>query len=208
MVVRTLIAIALIGLSGAYARSLAHRGAEPQGQPSLERLPRDLAGWSSTDRVVDEETARVLGADRTLHRRYRNRRGEEVGVFLAYFARQQVNAQVHSPRHCLPGGGWRTVELAADTLHLGVQPQPIMRMLVQRQEYRHEILYWFQTRTGSLTSEYALKLNLMMNALRQRPTDVVFVRYDAAHGSAAALRALAAEIDPPLRNALREAGLH
>jgi EpsI family protein len=208
MVVRTLIAVALIALSGAYARSLAHRGAA-HGHPPIEQLPREVAGWSSTDRVVDAETARVLGADRTLHRRYRNRRGEEVGVFVAYFARQQVNAQVHSPRHCLPGGGWRTVELESDTLHpMSGHPQPIMRMLVQRQEYRHEILYWFQTRTGSLTSEYALKFNLMMNALRKRPTDVAFVRYDAPHSSAAALRELAAEIDQPLKNALREAGLH
>jgi len=36
--------------------------------------------------------------------------------------------------------------------------------------------YWFETRSGSLTSEFALKFNLFLNALFMRPTDAAFVR--------------------------------
>ena len=39
------------------------------------------------------------------------------------------------------------------------------------------VLYWYDTRTGRLTSDLDLKFNLMRTALLHRPQDAAFVRW-------------------------------
>jgi hypothetical protein len=38
------------------------------------------------------------------------------------------------------------------------------------------VYYWFRTRSGELTSEYGLKLDLVHNALMFMPTDAALIR--------------------------------
>ena len=40
------------------------------------------------------------------------------------------------------------------------------------------MLYWFWTRSGIITSEYGLKIDLAKNALFRKPTDAAFIRID------------------------------
>jgi len=51
------------------------------------------------------------------------------------------------------------------------------RLLEARKgEKEVKVYYWFLTRSGTLADEYALKLDLVSNALRGHPTDALFVR--------------------------------
>ncbi len=50
------------------------------------------------------------------------------------------------------------------------------KMINSDGKYKEIMLYWFWTRSGIITSEYALKIDLAKNALFRKPTDAAFVR--------------------------------
>ena len=151
--------------------------------------------------------AKVLGADVTLQRVYRNGTQQQVHVYLAYFSRQAVNSQIHSPRHCVPGSGWTIVSTEPSRLSLSGREQPATRMVLERDGATQEMLYWFRTRSGSVTGEYALKLDLVRNSLARRPTDAVFVRFMTRPEDAPAMQELMTSLDQPLETLLGETGL-
>jgi EpsI family protein len=207
MVARYITAIVLIAVAGIYATQL-RRGVPSVGRlPELERVPAEIAGWRSESIPTDSTTAAVLDADVTMKRVYTRSDGTEVGVFVAYFAQQQVNSQMHSPRNCLPGSGWKVRRIANEIVPLGPGPQPVTRMIVARSRAEQEVLYWFRTRGGDLSGEYAVKWDLVKNSLARRPTDAAIIRFDGALTDSTATRELMAVLDPEVKTVLAGVGL-
>jgi EpsI family protein len=207
MVTRTLITVLLVAGTGLYARDLAATRTHATSQPDFLALPRSFDGWQSEDYPLDEDVAEVLAADETLNRRYYRSDGSEVWFFVAYFAEQEVNSQIHSPRHCLPGSGWKIDSITPESVPLAGGDCHANRMILTRKDLRSEMLYWFQTRSGVVTGEYELKWDLVRNSLARRPTDAAFVRYSAPLANGDALRDLMSELNGPLAAVLGEVGL-
>jgi EpsI family protein len=207
MVARYITAIVLIGIAGIYASQLRHGAATVGTLPVLDHVPTGVGGWRSESLPTDSTTAAVLDADVILSRVYTRTDGTAVGLFVAYFAQQQVNSQMHSPRNCLPGSGWNVRRISTETIPLPQGPQTVTRMLVARSRSEQEVLYWFRTRGGDLAGEYAVKWDLVKNSLARRPTDAAIIRFDGALADSTAMRELMALLDPEVRAALGEAGL-
>jgi EpsI family protein len=205
--IRLWIIVLIVGASGVFARELAGRHASNPGIPALELLPASPAGWTSRDELLTDAVSRALGAEATVQRCYRRQDGSEVWLFVAYFASQAVNSQIHSPRHCAPGTGWKIVSLENRSLSLPRGSLVASRMLIERQAERQEMTYWFLTRGGALSGEYAMKWDLLKNALAGRPTDAALVRYSAAVEDAGAVQDLMSVLDGPLHEILGEVGL-
>jgi EpsI family protein len=209
MALRALIAIIVVGLAGGYARELSGSRVFSETVPDFTGLPAAVDGWQSEDYPITESISEVLDADAVLQRRYFAPDGSEVWLFLAYFAAQGVNSQIHSPRHCVPGSGWRIASVERCTLDLPRGSHPATRLIIQRQGQgqANEMLYWFRTRSGVVTGEYSLKWDLVKNSLARRPTDAVFVRFTGAGEHSPRLRSLMATLDDPLSRILEQVGL-
>ena len=156
---------------------------------------------------MDEQTARVLDADETLHRTYRHRGGSTVSLFVAYFAEQQVNSQIHSPRNCLPGAGWNVASLEKVSLDLGGQAQSASLLRMRRQGIQQDVVYWFRSQGGTLSGEYALKWDLVKNSLAGRPSNAAFIRFSALAADSLALREVMTLLAEPMDEVLGEVGL-
>ena len=207
MAVRILIIALCVSAAGLYARDLSSQRSVVTQLPSFTRLPAALDGWYSEDFSMTENVAAVLDADAALQRCYRHPNGSVVWLFLAYFSEQQVNSQIHSPRHCVPGGGWNVVSLQQETVQLAHGPESVACMNLERSGQEEQILYWFRTQGGTVTGEYALKWDLVRNALARKPTNALFVRYSATREHAQAMHHLMTELDPLLSDIVREVGL-
>ena len=207
MVIRSLIALFLVGTAGIYADQLRVGATLAGNPPALDSLPREIRGWRSEELTLDETTVRVLRADRVVKRIYRRSDGAEVGFFVAYFARQQVNSQIHSPRNCLPGAGWRLKSIRARQLRVDGEVLPVTWMGLSRRGAEREVLYWFETRGGVRSQEYALKWQLVKDSIARRPTDAAMVRYDGALADSIAVGELIADLQPHLRRILSESGM-
>jgi len=205
--VRTLILTGILLLAGAFARDLEGKRTFSRQLPDLEALPTAFGDWQSEDYPISESVSEVLGADTTLQRRYWTPGGHEVLLFVAYFSQQAVNSQIHSPRHCIPGSGWDIVSMEQASVHPAGRPQPATRMLLSHDNGAYEMYYWFRTRGGVVTGEYALKWDLVMNSLRRRPTDAAFIRYSAAVRDTALMTTVMARLEPDLDRVLNAVGM-
>jgi len=167
-----------IGLTLGYGAWLRSHAAGVVATPDLETIPLQLAEYAGTDVAIDARTQEQLQADAYLFRTYAHPQQPSVGLYLGYYRDPRQGAQIHSPLHCYPGGGWKVLESQPLRVRdLDGQPTRMQRLLVRKQDRRDVVVYWYDTRTGRLTGDVALKLNLMRTALLHQPQDVAFVRW-------------------------------
>ena len=170
--------VAIVALTGAYGTSLRLHTAEASERPRLADLPLEFDGFTGADIPLDDRVLDQVRADAHVFRTYSIQGQPDLVLYVGYYASQKQGAQVHSPLHCYPGAGW-TVEKVEQmpVRDLDGSLTRMARLVVEREGQRDVVLYWYDTRTGRLTSDVGLKLNLMRTALLRRPQDAAFVRW-------------------------------
>jgi exosortase D (VPLPA-CTERM-specific) len=102
-----------------------------------------------------------------------------VNFYVAYYASQRKGESAHSPRSCIPGGGWEITDLTQRNV-AGVraagQPLRVNRVLIQKGDNKQLVYYWFQQRGRIITNEYLVKWFLFWDALTRNRTDGALVR--------------------------------
>jgi EpsI family protein len=165
------------------AQFLAMRGVagveRPPAPPPLACFPAEFGGWTVLrEDPVAADMANELGADRLFSRTYvRTPAGSLASLFVAWFRTQRGGVrQPHSPKVCLPASGWTpeaTGEIALDTTAGAIA---VNRFVAVNRRQRAVVLYWYQTPRRAIASEWAAKLWLVADALRDRRTDTALVR--------------------------------
>ena len=90
---------------------------------ALATIPEQVAGWKSiSTSKLDQETENVLSASDYLYRTY-EKDGHQADFFVAYYAMQRAGEAMHSPRNCLPGGGWEIWKY--DTISIPVEGREV-----------------------------------------------------------------------------------
>jgi EpsI family protein len=161
----------------AYTYALRYRSAAPLPAPPLESIPTQIGGYVGEGEEADPEVLDILGADATIFRTYRSGPRDAVWLYIAYFARQHENSQIHSPKHCYPGSGWNIVEEGPTSLVIDGCDVPIKHLVLSNGAERQYVLYWFSGADGIITNEYALKWHQMKNSLFGRSQATAFVRF-------------------------------
>jgi EpsI family protein len=110
---------------------------------------------------------------------FRNPQGAVVNFYTAYYASQRKGESVHSPRSCLPGGGWEIQSITqlpiADAAVSGV-PLLVNRVLISHGDEKQLVYYWFQQRGRVMTNEFLVKWYMLVDALLRQRTDGALVR--------------------------------
>ncbi len=173
----SLISAVIILLGGGLGNYLRFVTQPPEHPPSFDAIPLDHNGYYGEERRLPDYNYEVLQADTTTLRLYRGPEGDLFWLFVAYFESQEYGSQMHSPKLCLPGGGWRIESHEPFNLLLpSGDTKTINRLIIVQQDSRQLMYYWYQTRGGALTNEFAVKWDLAVNSLLFRPTDAAFVR--------------------------------
>ena len=162
------------GVCGNYLRFVRQ---SPDHPPKFDSIPLDISDYNGQERRLPDFNYEVLQADTTTLRLYRSSSETYFWLFVAYFASQEYGSQMHSPRQCLPGGGWRISDHEPFTFALqSGETRTINRLLIVQQDSQQLMYYWYETRGGALIDEFAVKWDLAVNSLFLRPTDAAFVR--------------------------------
>ena len=210
---RAILVPLFLAAQGLLAWSAAHRETPP-AFPDLERLPANAEGWRFTgsDQLTPDVLA-SLGPDRVLDRNYVYTPSALIGnLFISWYRSQLAgNRQPHSPQMCLPGSGWMPVRTGEVTLQTAAGPIRVNRWLVVNGAQRAAVLYWYQKPRRVVAGEWAAKLWLGVDALRDHRTDLAFVRVvvwspsrqgDADDDTLAAGAQFARAVYPQLRDVL------
>ncbi len=180
---RFLILLVLLVPLGSLAVLMRTMVIEPDREAHLEGIPMNVGNWRGQDLGISESTAASLQATHAILRAYQHPDGTYLTLFIAYFRDQKYGSQIHSPRHCLPGGGWVVADLERAPFALGEREVKVNRMKISKRQYVDQMFYWFETRSGELASEYALKFDLIRNSLLLRPTDAAMIRLTVTRGN-------------------------
>lgn len=146
---------------------------------SFASFPMEFDGWKGRSSTIEKKFLDVLKLDDYLKINYRNKDGELVNFYSAYYDSQKAGVSAHSPRACIPGGGWKIVELKQKILDKVKSidgPLPVNRLVIKKGDTTQLVYYWFRQRGRDITNEYAVKFYLLIDAISQNRSDGALVR--------------------------------
>ena len=146
---------------------------------SLAEFPMTQGTWSGRRDSLEGIYQDALKLDDYLLANYTQASGLPVNLYIAYYNSQRKGEAVHSPRSCLPGGGWQLRAFGQRTLsgvNINGQALRVNRTLIELGNQRQLVYYWFQQRGRNVTNEFAVKWYLFWDALTRHRTDGALVR--------------------------------
>jgi EpsI family protein len=136
-----------------------------------------MGDWLAREDYLPGEIEQALGVDDYLLADYKRSPGEQVNVYIAFYASQRKGYSPHSPRVCLPGGGWRITDLSEIQYPLEGQGSfPINRAVLELNSQKQLVYYWFEQRGRRIASEYWMKWYLLVDSIMMNRTDGALVR--------------------------------
>jgi EpsI family protein len=164
-------------LSATLAASAFTERRHPQtlAQP-LETIPKTLAGFSAQQDVPlpPSQLKRLVVSDYVSRVYAQN--GHPLSLLITYYAEQRAGESMHSPKHCLPGSGWEIWNYGSTTLPLGDRRVTINKYFIHKGNERQVVLYWYESASRIIASEYLGKFLLMRDAALNGRTDGALVR--------------------------------
>lgn len=155
-------------------RSLPLRGS------LADALPREFEEFTGRDVPISAEEARASGVTDYVLRNYEPREAQSniswVSLYVAYYDHQSRGKSIHSPKNCLPGGGWETLKSEGASIQTPLGLAPVNRYVLQSKSELALVLYWYQGRGRVRASEYAVKWDLLRDAALRRRSDESLVR--------------------------------
>ncbi len=157
----------------------AASGEKPPAKPEFSKFPQMVGDWIKTgDDPVAPDTLQQLGADSTLSSIYARPKDAWLGsLFVAWFQSQRGGAsQPHSPQVCLPAAGWVPTVSDRIAMNTAAGPVQVNRYIANLGAEKVVVLYWYQTRSRIMTSEWSAKFWVIVDRLKEHRTDTSLVR--------------------------------
>ena len=182
--------------------------AVPLAAPLDEAVPRSLLGAEGVDIPISEAEQRVAGMDEFVLREYTAAGLLPYSVYVGYYEQQRQGHTIHSPRNCLPGGGWEPLTQGQVGVTTASGTAPVNRYVIANGAARALVLYWYQGRGRVAASEYGVKWDLLRDQALHGRSDEALVRiivgFDEGQEEVAEQRAVAVaqQLIPRLEAAL------
>src|SRR3569623_1364542 len=170
---------ALLTITTMVTAALPARAEIVPARSALALVPSELGGWQGRLQRLEQIYIDALKFDDYLLGNYANRNGTTVNLYAAYYDSQRKGESVHSPRSCIPGGGWEIVDIVTwpvNGVQVGGKTLQANRELIQKGETRQLVYYWFQQRGRVITNEYLVKWYLFWDALTRNRSDGSLIR--------------------------------
>lgn len=148
---------------------------------SFDSFPESIGGWTGRDdTLLDAGTVGMLRMSDYVLRRYVDASGNSAWLYVAYWQSQRRGADIHSPKNCLPAGGWEPVETRRLTVPVaGAAPMVVNHFLIQKDRQMQVVIYWFQAQGTVVAGELDAKIEMVRSAVLKNRTDGALVRLSA-----------------------------
>lgn len=175
---RVLVSLALL-LGAFLVLQFRSVGEGVQMRRSFDTFPTMLGSWKGQDDLtLEPDILRMLKMSDYLMRRYVNGTGQSMWLYMAYWPSQRKGSDIHSPKNCLPGGGWEPVEASRVAIEVPGAAAPIIvnRYLIQKDRQMQVVIYWFQAQGKVVAGELDAKIEMVRSAILRNRTDGAIVR--------------------------------
>jgi len=143
-------------------------------------FPTEIGEWNGKSGKMEQIFISALNFDDYIMADYHAAGGSEfINLYIGYYAVQRADKVPHSPKACIPGGGWAVKKMSRLDLpgiKVGDQPLSVNRLQIEKGEYKQVVYYWFQQRGRVVNNEYMVKLYLLWDSITRKRTDGALVR--------------------------------
>jgi exosortase D (VPLPA-CTERM-specific) len=171
-------------------------------------FPQQVGDWHGRPFPMEKQFLDVLQLDDYMLANYSDSQGRVVNAYVAYYAAQTQRLHDHSPRQCLPGGGWEIRSMAGYTVPgvaLDGAPLQVNRVVIEKGQERQLAYYFFRQRNRTLVSESLVKFFMVYDMVMRQRSDGALIRLitplaagEPLTGADERLAAFAAELAPRL----------
>ena len=157
-------------------------GEAVQIRKPFDTFPATLGSWKGQEEtILEPDTLNLLKMSDYLMRRYVDPAGRSIWLYVGYWQSQRKGADIHSPKNCLPGGGWEPLEASRLMIPVPGAPEPITvnRYLIQKDKQMQIVIYWFQAQGTVVAGELGAKIEMVRSAILKNRTDGALVRLSA-----------------------------
>jgi len=168
--------VAVLILAAAASLSLPERVEFIPQRTSFDEYPNTVDGWTGRREALEAVYLSALMLDDYYLANFTRGTDPTINFYIAWYGSQRAGRSAHSPRSCLPGGGWQIKSLTQRTLPGARDALRVNRVLIQFGMQRELVYYWFQQRGRVITNEYVAKWYLFWDALTRNRTDGALVR--------------------------------
>lgn len=172
----------VLACAGAIALSLGAYFTPTASLNTVARAPfssfaLELGHWSGVRAPIEQRYIDELKFDDYLSVDYKNNHQDSLNLYVAYYNSQSAGQSAHSPRSCIPAGGWEIQN--ASTISLPLEKGAnlhLNRLQVQKGDTRLMVYYFFKQRHRHLTNEFLVKWYLLWDAITLHRKDGALVR--------------------------------
>jgi exosortase D (VPLPA-CTERM-specific) len=149
------------------------------GRAGFAEYPMRLGAWLGHRESLEGIYLDQLKLDDYLLADYVDDEGQTINLYMSYYNSQRKGDAVHSPRACLPGGGWQLRDFDQRNLRdlkINGRQLRVNRTMIELGNQRQLVYYWFEQRGRIVTNEFAVKWYLFWDAVTRHRTDGALVR--------------------------------
>jgi len=126
---------------------------------------------------LDQEIIDILKADDYFLGTYGSSANDSVSLYMVYYAQQKDGSALHSPRVCLPGGGWDIVDERITYIDFpAIGKRGIRRVLIKKGEFQQLLYYWIQQQNEIFSNEYIARASLIKSSIMSSRSDGALIR--------------------------------
>jgi EpsI family protein len=162
--IRLIATLGLLAGAGYLAARFERSAPEPLAVP-LDQIDRQIAGWTEVkSERLSPGILKALAPSSYLSRLYQ-KQNESLDLFISFYEKQRAGESMHSPKHCLPGGGWEIWKNGSAMIPVDGNSVKVNMYSIQNSGQRRLMFYWYQSKNRIIASEYVGKILLARDTL-------------------------------------------
>jgi exosortase D (VPLPA-CTERM-specific) len=176
-----LVALGLLLITTPYLTTLSERIEIAPARQSFVHFPLAYKNWTGREGALEQNVIETLKFSDYIIADYQTSDDySPVNFYMAWYESQKKGAAIHSPRSCIPGGGWRIENLSQvnipNVLRTNGAPLRVNRVLIRKGDYTNVVYYWFEGRGRDITNEYMAKWYIFWDSLTRSRSDGALIR--------------------------------
>lgn len=169
----------LLILAALAAPSVAPHDFPLPARESLLDFPLQLGEWQGAASAMERQYLEALQLDDYVLADYSTIEKVPVNVYVAYYQSPKKGRSSHSPKTCIPGGGWEITSFEPVRLDRASgmnESRDVNRVVIQKGGQKQIVYYWFKQRDRWIINEYGVKFYLFWDSLTRHRADGALVR--------------------------------
>jgi len=151
-------------------------------QKNLDKFPINIDNYTGIDIPLEESIYKELNPDIYIFRRYipKSKDFPIILLYISYYGTAKGGRTGHNPQACYPSAGWAILNLKKVKFFISGKKISINEMLIQKDEEKRIVLYWYQSGNKVLDTGIKQNLHRFFSRIFKNRDDGAFVRISAS----------------------------